>query len=642
MVEHSAPPWGEALTVLRLIRGWNKARLAKAAGVSVSAISRYEGSSRTASRDVERRLLAAMRFPPHLLDRTLAFIESVRAAREARLAAGVGALAARIDLVVGEAGLWIEELTRDVLGEALAVAGAREIRRQDLPPLPRVAEAAAPFPTAALPRAPLRSRRLPLGEALVILRVLRGWERLELARAVGRPARTIQNYEIGKSRPPVPTLKGLVEAMGYPFAVFDRTVAFVESARAASRLFLGAGEDALRAQAEQIAAGKARAVEEFARRQLDELSFAVLLLASRQTAPRLWALLGGCSEKTRWTLVRELTEFHTAGFCELLCDESLRAAGDSAERALGLAELAVEVAGKVAGPEGLRSRLQGYCGVHLANSRRVRGDDLRAAEQAFERALRLWDAGAADDPGLFNAARVLHLQASLYRALRRLPEALALLDEALTIDRWGETPGLVLGKARALAELGELEASIDLLRQAASLIDGERQPRQRFIAIAQLVWNLCHLGQHVNAELLLPELEALAAKLGNRLDRLRADWLRGIAAAGLGRMGEAISILKRVRAEFLALDNSYDAALVTLELAEVHATLGETAEVKALARESAPAFTAQGVHREARRALELFRRAAEEERASPELVRPIVAYLYRARHDPRLRFQEAA
>jgi hypothetical protein len=76
--------------------------------------------------------------------------------------------------------------------------------------------------------------------------------------------------------------------------------------------------------------------------------------------------------------------------------------------------------------------------------------------------------------------------------------------------------------------------------------------------------------------------------------------------------------------------NAYDAALVTLELAEIHAALGHTAEVKALARESAPVFQAQGVHREAQQALDLLRHAAEEGRITAELVHGVVTYLYRS------------
>jgi hypothetical protein len=61
-----------------------------------------------------------------------------------------------------------------------------------------------------------------------------------------------------------------------------------------------------------------------------------------------------------------------------------------------------------------------------------------------------------------------------------------------------------------------------------------------------------------------------------------------------------------------------------------------------LAQESAPIFDAHGVHREARQALELFRRAAEEEKLTAELVRGVVTYLYRSRYDARVRFEAAA
>jgi hypothetical protein len=41
------------------------------------------------------------------------------------------------------------------------------------------------------------------------------------------------------------------------------------------------------------------------------------------------------------------------------------------------------------------------------------------------------------------------------------------------------------------------------------------------------------------------------------------------------------------------------------------------------------------------RALELFRRAAREERVSAERVPGLITYLYRSRHDARARFQQA-
>jgi hypothetical protein len=91
-----------------------------------------------------------------------------------------------------------------------------------------------------------------------------------------------------------------------------------------------------------------------------------------------------------------------------------------------------------------------------------------------------------------------------------------------------------------------------------------------------LAGNLCHLGRFEQAALLLPQVEALAGKLGNQLDLLRVAWQRGKIAAGQGRAEDAISILERLRSDFAELGNVYDAALVTLEVAAIHASLGHT------------------------------------------------------------------
>jgi uncharacterized caspase-like protein len=60
-----------------------------------------------------------------------------------------------------------------------------------------------------------------------------------------------------------------------------------------------------------------------------------------------------------------------------------RPAAHSAREARELAELALSIAGRVAG-ESLRSRVQGYCWAYLGNARRV-GNDLEGADEAFTR-----------------------------------------------------------------------------------------------------------------------------------------------------------------------------------------------------------------------------------------------------------------
>jgi transcriptional regulator with XRE-family HTH domain len=490
-------------------------------------------------------------------------------------------------------------------------------------------------------------KRLPegLGRALVVARLIRGWYQEDLAQASGVRISRISDYEREVRQPKMPTLERLAAALGFTVAelfelpstirrLSDRwRTAGTEPAGPGGRS--RGGRELARAVMELLIADAAEAP---LRSQPSEAASA--LAEERRLAPALWARLKDRPEEEWREMVRDDAAFHSAGFAELLCEESVNAAGNSAQRARHLAELAVEVAERVPGEEAWRCRVQGYTRPHLANAERVAGD-LRAADAELDRAAELWRAGEAGDPGLLNEARVLGLEAALRRDGHRLSEAVALFDRALGIDRWGETPTLLIGKAKVLERLGRFEEAVVLLRQAGGGLDAKEEPRKVLIVRELLLLNLCHFGRHREAELLVGEVRALACQLGNQLDLVRVDWLQGRIAAGLGRHDEAIALLERVRRKFVDDKIAYDAALVTLELAEIHAILGHRAEVRALARESAPIFEEQEVHAEARRALELFRRAAEEERLTAELVRAVIVYLYRARQDPRLRFKRS-
>jgi hypothetical protein len=151
--------------------------------------------------------------------------------------------------------------------------------------------------------------------------------------------------------------------------------------------------------------------------------------------------------------------------------------------------------------------------------------------------------------------------------------------------------------------------------------------------------SLCHLGRYAEAEALLPEIRGLTVRLGNELDALRLHWLEGRIAAGLGRTTESLTALSQLRTEFADRGISYDSALATLELAVLYLEKGRVREVKVLARQMAPIFQAQGVHREALATLKLFCEAAEREAITLDLARRMVDYLYRAQHNPQLRFE---
>jgi hypothetical protein len=94
-----------------------------------------------------------------------------------------------------------------------------------------------------------------------------------------------------------------------------------------------------------------------------------------------------------------------------------------------------------------------------------------------------------------------------------------------------------------------------------------------------------------------------------------------------------------VTREFARLKVPFDAAVAGLELAAQYLEEGRTAEVKVLADELVTIFKAQKVQREPLAALTLFCKAATRETATAELAQRLVEYLYRARHDPELRFE---
>ncbi|HYU32420.1 MAG TPA: hypothetical protein VEW48_09665, partial [Thermoanaerobaculia bacterium] len=219
-------------------------------------------------------------------------------------------------------------------------------------------------------------------------------------------------------------------------------------------------------------------------------------------------------------------------------------------------------------------------------------------------------------------------------------EARSLLDQALRGVSDEQTRGrLLLKKATALEIAGEYEAALEVLDQAEPRIDGEREPRLFLVHRFNRLVNFLHLDRYEAAEPLVSLVETLSMDLGNELDRVRSRWLLGRCWAGLGRREEALAALSEVRRYFRTEEIAYDFALVSLEVAVLHLEQGQTRLVRDLAEEMLWIFKSQKVHNEALAALALFRRAAGKEEARAEWTRRLIKYLYRAQHNPRLRFE---
>jgi transcriptional regulator with XRE-family HTH domain len=473
----------------------------------------------------------------------------------------------------------------------------------------------------------------PNGDVLAILRIVRGWNQRTLAVAAQMRPATLSNFERGEKPLPTPTLERLLAVMGLPSALLARTLAFLDEARSAPP-----PADSVAEEIEAAAAAFGKASADLYRRGLTLFTAQGTALAERSLGRGLWERLQRYGAAERRAIVRENPEFWSWGLCELLCDESVKAAADDAAKALDLADLAVLVAGLVPGPEGGPPRLRGWAWAFLGNARRVHGN-LVAADEAFARSRELWEAGASGDSGLLDESRLLDLEASLRRDQRRLHDALALLDRALVIGGGKGAGHVLVIRAKTLEEMGDYEGAVATLRLADPLIDGEKDPRLRWCQQFNLLENLCQTGRIAEASPRLLDLRELTVRRGNKLDLVHLRWLEGRVAAGLGQVDEAVSAFHEVRATLVEKGIAYDTALVSLELAVLLAKQGRSGEVKSLARLMAPIFQAQGVHREALSAIALFRRAAEQEAVSVELARDILEFLRRSQHDPELRFE---
>ena len=359
----------------------------------------------------------------------------------------------------------------------------------------------------------------------------------------------------------------------------------------------------------------------------------VALFEGRE-APDQLAGLERLSIAEQLEFVEREESFRSWALCALLIRESQRAVFDQPLRAVERAEVAVRIAEQLSGEvydSVWLHDLGARAWAHLANSRRVLGE-LVGAEQALRTAFALIDRGGTGAPEV--RGELLHIQAALCRAQRRLPKALAAADDAMALYLEARASDALhrvrLTRAKIREELGDLAGTVADLEGLVEELESEEEVALRAYALHNLLTALVSAGRFDEATRRLVELRDLFGQTG-QVDRLRLRWLEARIAAGTGRQEEAERFLNEVREEFFKRRMGFDAALAALELAVLYVDQGRTAEIKQLATEVLPLFESREVHREALGALILFQRAAEQERLTADLARQVAAFLSRER-----------
>jgi len=359
------------------------------------------------------------------------------------------------------------------------------------------------------------------------------------------------------------------------------------------------------------------------------------LAADRGTAEEeVEELLGLDVEERAGKVQRAYRRFRTPAFVERMIAEArtwLRHDPKESLRLLAIAHGQVSKIDREPYPESLIHRARLRALAHRANVLRVMGK-LREAEEAFAALRGLLRREPTEDLAVHG--ELASLEASLRLDQRRLPEAEALLERAAVFyRREGDEKGLakvVMQRGMVLRIAGDAQRALPCLETAVEAIDAEADPELAISPRHSLVLCLVDLGRPEEARALLDRYRPLYHRLDLPLAPLWLAWAEGKVAASLGEDEVALDHLRTARDGYTERGLEFDAALVCLDLAEVHLSRAETAEVKRLAERMAAAFADRGVDAEAARAVALCHRAALAEAVTLELIARTRSALLRA------------
>ncbi len=391
--------------------------------------------------------------------------------------------------------------------------------------------------------------------------------------------------------------------------------------------------------------GNSRFDEIFERAARASLSLGNAIQNERKAAPALLAELLRHPVERQKLLVANSLRFRSYGLTEALLDAAFRGGFNDPRQAIGLAEVAVQMA------EGIRNSVYGErlandlraraCGT-LGNAQRI-ASRLLDAEGSIARGFELAEQGTGDPA---ERARLLSFLASLRSDQLRFDEALAIHQRMKRIYRaLGDRhlAGRTTDQMAFVHRLkGEFEKAIELSKRAVADMDPARDARAVLVARQSLADSLFEVGRLEEANGQCTALRPEWARLGNELDSLRCDWLLGKILHRQGRVRRAEEGFRRIRDRFVELEIPYDAALASLDLAAALFEQGKTVEMTRRLAEAIPMFRGLGIHREALAALAFLKQATELEQATVGMIRATARFVAESSRNPDLRFRSTA
>jgi tetratricopeptide (TPR) repeat protein len=334
--------------------------------------------------------------------------------------------------------------------------------------------------------------------------------------------------------------------------------------------------------------------------------------------------------------------FHTAGVVRKLCHAAHARHEEQPQFSLLLTEAACRIA------LGLPKRSRDRRPV-LALSVRERANAFRYlgrfAEglRSLDDAERLFDRSPGTDP--FDVAVVWYIRATIYMKSERLQDGATLASEAALIFRsYGDTLrelSAVMAEACCLALNGDPLNAVDAFERVISIArsTGEREMLARALQNAGVSYLAS--GDPSKAVPRLEEAMAIFDEIALPTERARSMWKLATALGAEGRLSECARQLDDTRAELLRLGLVNDAALATLEWAEVQLALSQTEGVADACASIVFQFESEGMRRSASLALAYLHESLRSGRVTQTIVRGVRAFLQELSTHPEATFDPA-
>lgn len=334
-------------------------------------------------------------------------------------------------------------------------------------------------------------------------------------------------------------------------------------------------------------------------------------------------------------------EWCTCGTIQRLLDEVERVRDHDPASARALARIATQLAERIPladAPPRLVMQLRGDAWRSYGDILRHAGD-FPAAHEALDEA----EACYADTPASdYHLARTEAIRAIVFVQQHGSTEALELLGHAAGVflrygdtERWATTR---LREGTVAFDLGRFADAHGIFESLVPLFRDRGKTELMARAMLNLGTTLLALGDTVAARRWLHEARVHFAALHLEVELARARWVTAQLLLATGHVGDALTRLRSVEAQFRGWTLPGDAGLVTLDIAEALLVLGRTDEALPLIERVVQELTALGASASARLALSYLQTAVRGRTATPSIVRHVRTHLERVSVQPNAPF----